>query len=313
MRLKRGLFVGSLILLFVVCFTIMNKHSDELARYKYATKENSEMILEALSTDEINYLIDRQFTPEEFMPYLNYNGFNIRYVNYYNTCKQIRNADSQILIDFVNLYFEKGYHSDDLADYVTNYEYKSLNQFMNDGDFYNKTSLVSHVHDHLVLENNQTLYTYKPDHLVEVENVPNVNQNSNESLYLRADTYDALSKLCEAATKETGKTCGNMIMVQGYVDVNQQEEIYEEAILRYGQDDALKYVDLPGRNLAQLGNQVKLVIARADLEQLESDEMPEIQIWMLENASKYGFMIENDTKKAVDHFKLRYVNTGEEK
>lgn len=314
MRLKRGLFVSSLIVLFLICYAIMNQRSDELARYKYATNENSDIILEALNTEEINYLIDRQFTPEEFMPYLNINGFNIRHVNYYNACKEARFSDDTTIVYFVNRYFEKGYKPEDMTAYLTYYDYITLNEFMYEGEYYGKSKLVSNINDSMTLAENETLYAYVPSNLKEIKNVPNVNQNKDdESLYLREDANDALIRLCDAATVSTGKTCGNMIAVKAYMSLDEQQEVYDEAILRYGNDDAPKHASIPGTDLAQLGNRVSLVIARADLEELAENELSSIQKWMIVHASEFGFTIENDMKSQAIGFDLCYQKTGESK
>ena len=65
MKFKRGLFIGVLFLLFLCCYQIINQRYDELSRYQYANNENRDLILEYMSDEEINYLIDRQYEPSQ--------------------------------------------------------------------------------------------------------------------------------------------------------------------------------------------------------------------------------------------------------
>ena len=53
MKMKRALLIGSLIVLFIVCYLEMNKHFDPLGRYKYADESNHDLILEYLNSDDI--------------------------------------------------------------------------------------------------------------------------------------------------------------------------------------------------------------------------------------------------------------------
>lgn len=311
MRKKRFLFVASLIVLFIVCFGIMNQHVDELARYRYADDTNSEIILENLSSDDINYLIDRQLEPDEFMPYLGIENFNIRNTAYYNTALQARSADLSYIVSFVNE-FRNIMDLDTLGLLLLEYDYETLASFWRgEYDYMVNASLIVEPSDLLcVIGSNQTLYRFEPKDLMTLTGVPQVNQNENEDIQLRTEAADALSRMCEAAHDLNHKTCGNMIAVEGYVSYDMQEELYENAILRYGQDEAILHEALPGTSENQLGTTIVLVPAQIDLEESQ-DEMTAQQQWLMDNAYRYGFVLRNVSEGRMQEFVLRYIGESD--
>ena len=132
MKTKRAIFIGSLIVLFICCYSIMNKHFDPLARYKYADNDNRDLIISYLSSEDINYLIDRQLLPEEFMPYFGISDFNIRYTVYYNMAKAARPADANRhdrCPVSVNKSLDVTFNHDNLEPLVRNYSYELMSDF----------------------------------------------------------------------------------------------------------------------------------------------------------------------------------------
>lgn len=285
----------------------MNQHIDELARYKYADENNSELILEYLNSDDVNYLIDRQLEPDEFMPYLQIEGFNIRNTVYYNTANQARSADLNEIVSFVNEFKDK-MNLDTLGTLLLNYDYETLASFWRGEDEYVEgASLVVDPQDLLsVIHENETLYRYVPKNLVPIEDVPVVNPQNHEDIYVRNETFDALTLMCEAAYELNQKTCGNMIVVEGYVSYDQQVDLYEQAILHYGQDEASLHASIPGKNASQLGSVIKMVPAQVDLEN-NPDSLTPSQQWLIDNAYRYGFMLEGEKEKRMNEFVLRYI------
>lgn len=304
MHKKRIAFVAGLIALFVVCFYVMNQNLDELARYKYADDNNSEVIMEYLNTDEINYLIDRQFTPDEFMPYFGIEGFTIYNVNAYNSVKAVNGSDVGQLVRCVNLLLEKGLNVEQMVQYASAYSFESLiNYYSSDSQDW---QLAASPNDLLcVIQDSETVYTYEPKELVRIDTLPAVSED-DLPIYVTSQTSQALQSMCDAAGLETGYTCGNMIVTQGYISYRQAQDRYEEAILRYGKDNASKHVLMPGKDVAQLGNTVVLVPALIDIENVK-DGVTAQQTWLSKHAASYGFIVVNEKEGLNKEFVLRYV------
>lgn len=333
MKTKRAIFIGSLIVLFICCYSIMNKHFDPLARYKYADDDNRDLIISYLSSEDINYLIDRQLMPEEFMPYFGIQDFNIRYTLYYNIAKEARKADAQTIVDFVNKYLDVTFNHDNLEPLARNYSYELMSDFFEHGDQYAKDEglLIDPGNPLAKMVEGKTLYHYQPEDLVDVVNVPSVNSYSeNEPIQVRQETASALSSLCAAATELNGKTCGNMILVGGFVSYDEQVALYEQALLHYGYDEVEKFAKLPGHLENQLGFTVELQLAKVEVEPVSQEkeddentneekksETPkkneQIQ-WLKEHIADYGFIFRypdevNEEKRLV----LRYVGVEQAK
>ncbi len=342
MKVKRAIFIGCLLLLFVICYSIMNKHFDPLARYKYANNENRDLIIENLSSEDINYLIDRQLEPEEFIPYFGTEGFNIRYTYYYNVAKAARPAENQVIVDFVNQYLDVTFNHDNLEPLVRNYTYDFMTDFFENGDRYAKNEglLIDPSNPLAVIIEGKTLAKYTPENLVEIVNVPGVNAyDETAPLRLRQEAASALSSMCAAASEINGKTCGNMILVGGFVSYEEQERLYEEALLHYGADDVEKYAVLPGHLENQLGFTAELQLAKVeteseeaedgattDVENAESEEaestpsdtvekvIENVHIrWLKEHAAEYGFIIRYPEISEGDRIVLRYVGVDNAK
>ena len=67
MKLKRTLFLVSLLVLFVICFFKMNEHYDELARYPYElNEEERSLVLKHMDTEEIDFWFHRKLNLPSF-------------------------------------------------------------------------------------------------------------------------------------------------------------------------------------------------------------------------------------------------------
>ena len=314
MKAKRAIFVGSLIVLFVVCYSFMNEHFDSLARYKYADDANRDLIVEYLNDDEINYLIDRQFKPEEFVPYFGIDGFNIRSTQWYNLANQTQSAELPKIVAFVNQYFGSVMNQDNFESLITHYSYETLSAFFDGDDEYTKEgTLIANPSDLMVkLAVDKTLYKYEPKDLVKVDTLPVVNRFVDDGdIYLNKETYDAMNALCEKAYVINNKTYGNMILVGGYVSYDTQEDLYDAAMLEYGKDAVLNHAYLPGHMEHQLGSVIELVIAKGESEE-SSDKQVDVSThrkWLQEVITDYGFVFRTSSqpKTKEPHFILRYV------
>ncbi len=310
MKLKRCFFVGSLMVLFLCCYHIMNQHYDELARYQYVNDENRKLLLKYLSTDDINYLIDRQYPYESFEEYLSLENFNIRNVEWYNIMKK-NTSDVQKMMNLVAKMKEKMSISD-LSDYCSFYSFDQLYSFyMEDHDFIHDDKLVSRPDNiHKIFPEGLTLFTYKPQNLQNIDSIPVVNSyEDREGIELEEKAGEQLIEMCKAAFEINEKTCGNMVVTQGYTSFTDQEKLYEAGLLTYGKDDVLEHVDYPGHSLFQLGNTVRLVKAGVEETNLKKDEISEQQKWLMQHAKEYGFEFVQDPTKKLDVFILQFNET----
>lgn len=310
MNFKRCTFVGALMILFLCCYHIMNQHYDELSRYQYANEENRELILEYLSTEDINVLIDRQYKPEDFLRYLGIEGFNIRNVDWYNTAKSVEDLRDEQIIEIIGVLKSKMSYTN-FKTYINHYSITQLYDFYTSNNTYieDMTLILQPELIEDEIEESNTLYTYEPKNLVEFKGVPIVDViDTNDSIYICEEVVEPLRKLSEATQEINEKTFGNMIITQGYTSFKEQEKLYQDALLKHGIDDVLNYVSYPGQSIYQLGNVVKIVVAQVETEnENQSLEISEQQKWLMEHALEYGFEFVNASEEPLSEFILQFV------
>lgn len=330
MKAKRILFIISLVALFSGCFVIMNRHYDELARYPYVTEENRGIILKYLSSDDINYMISQQLTPEQFLPFIETQGFTIRNTLWYKRAKETQDASNEVIVAFINDFKEK-------LDYATlepllkAYSYDTLRTFYEEDNGYVQNASI--VNDPAALltriDVKETLYTYEPKDLAAIKDLPNVSLlKENHVIRVHKDVVQPLHDLCKDISSVNDKTCGNLIITLGYVSYEDQIPFYESMMLKYGKDQFDEYWDYPGQSEYQLGYTVRFQPAGLpengidtdyfeligeDLEDSKNDEIKELAEWLEANAYQYGFIVRyprdrsNQTHKKHQPFTLRYV------
>lgn len=311
MKLKRIIFISSLIALFVFCFYQMNKDYNELARYPYATEENRDIILKYLDTNDINYITAQQIEPKDFLPFIAEEGFDVYNTLWYSRAFNEQDGDKAMIVKFVNTYRDRMTYGD-LPYLLSAYSYATLTEYFEKGDPYLKSStlIVNPNAKHLVITGKHMLYTFSPSDLASISDVPFANIMANETeIYLKSEVLEPLNQLCTGASEINSKTCGNMIVTTGYLSYENQIELYEKALLKYGQDKFHAYADYPGQSEFQLGYSIKLAPAEEESE----DDQKQQALWLKENAYKYGFIVrypegkESTTGKSHDAFILRYV------
>lgn len=331
MKVKRMLFIISLLILFSICFVIMNRHYDELARYPYVTEENREIILEHLSADDINYMISQQLKPEQFLPFIETKDFTIRNALWYKRAKETQEADNEVIVAFINDFKGK-------LDYTTlepllkAYSYDTLRTFYEEDNGYVQNATI--IHDPAALltrmDETETLYTYEPKNLVAINDLPNVSLvEGDRVIRLQQDAVKPLHDLCKDISTVNDKTCGNLIITMGYVSYQNQIPIYEKMMLKYGKDHFRDYWDYPGQSEYQLGYTVRLqpsgdqenaldtdysaLVETDQTEDIQVQEIKELALWLEENAYQYGFIVRyphdqtKQTHKNYQPFTLRYV------
>lgn len=332
MKTKRILFIVILVALFGVCFTIMNKHYDELARYPYVTSENREIILEHLTSDDINYMVSQQLKPEQFLPFIETEGFEIRNTLWYARAKEFQDASNEVIVSFINRFKQRMEYSS-LETLLQAYSYDTLQNFYESDNEYikNATLEINPMARYTMVDDQETLYTYVPKDLVSIEDLPHVSLVEGvDDIMVKAEVVEPLHQLCENISSVNDKTCGNMILTVGYVSYEDQIPMYEQMMLKYGQDHFRDVWDYPGQSEYQLGYSVRFQPAGRESSKIddnqvyekkeESEEEPsetsdeqKLAVWLEENAYKYGFVVrypkdkEKVTGKNYQPFTLRYV------
>lgn len=337
MKTKRILFIASLICMFGICFTIMNKHYDELARYQYVTKENREILLAHLSTDDINYIVAQQIKPEQFLPFIEAKGFSVRNCMWYSKAKEIQDADHQLIVSFINDFKDKLEYSN-LDTLLSSYSYQTLRTFYEeDNDYVKNATVVANPSSlYTLIKESESLYTYVPKDLVEIRELPHVSLVGDSDILIKSEVMEPLQSMCNDLSLLNDKTCGNLIITAGYISYEKQIPLYEKMMLKYGKDEFSKYWDYPGQNEFQLGYSIRFQIAgkeenvvdefsiaqkqeaeNGDETKTEVDNSVEEELqlatWIKENAYKYGFILrypenqEKSTGKLYQPFTLRYI------
>lgn len=334
MKVKRSLFVIALIALFAVCYVVMNKHYDELARYPHElTQAERSLVLEHLNTEEINMLISRKIEPDQFLPYIETEGFELEHTLWYDRTfrSQKEGQTKEFIIRFINKY--KAYlQYGEVESLLNNYSFNVMIRFFDEGDAYVKDAkLIANPSDRYTrISAKQTLYTYEPSELVSIGSIPHTSiiDGANDIL-VKQEVLEPLQQLCAAAGEINQKPYGDMQVVAGYISYEDQINLYERATTKYEDKKLSSYWDVPGQSEYQLGYTVQLlpnemqadVTNRVMEESMEVPEVPEEpsegereqEIWLKDNAYKYGFVIrytkakEEVSGKIYQPYTLRYV------
>lgn len=117
---KKQLIVGILIL-FALCYVVMNRNYDPLARYNYDNKIVRETLRKNLNNREILYVVDYQIAPESFMNYIDADNFNIYHIDSYEMVRNnfIYLNDWQV----VEIAEELLKHTEDFSDFIKEYQW----------------------------------------------------------------------------------------------------------------------------------------------------------------------------------------------
>ena len=331
MKVKRTIFVLSLIVLFVFCLWKMNEHYDELARYPYElTDEQRNLVLEHFDTEEINYLVTQKIEPKEFLPYITTEGFELTNTLWYDTAYHTRKESKSYVVSFINKYRQQMEYGT-LKDMLSNYSYNVLTRFFDEGDgFEDDARLIADPKDILTtIGDKETLYIYEPNDLVSINDLPHDSITNSNDVTIRKEVVKPLHELAKAAKEINQKTFGDMEIVAGYLSYEDQFPLYDKALTKY-KDEVFSYWDYPGRNEYQLGYTIQLKpkekaktnkkdkdknTSSKDTKTTKapSEEEQEQAIWLKDNAYKYGFIVrypkqaDDVTKKKSQPYTLRYV------
>ena len=229
-----------------------------------------------------------------------------------------------------------------IRDRLMNYTYNVLTRFFDEGDpNIENAHLIAKPNDpYLVLGSKNTLYTYEPKDLVSINDLPHASlvPQAND-ITIKKEVVKPLKELMAAAGEVNQKENGDMKVIAGYISYEDQMKLFEKAKLVYG-EDVLQHWDYPGQSEFQLGYTVRLLpngLTTEFDEKKESDkdkdagkkeeakssdkkekknpseEERDQEIWLKDNAYKFGFIIrypkqkEDATGKRYQPYTLRYV------
>lgn len=316
MKVKRLLFVISLVVLFGCCFYVMNQHYDELARYPYElTEEQREQVLEHLDAEGINYLVTQKIEPSQFLPFINIEEFDLNNTLWYDKAIQARGEEVTYVVNFINRYRDRMPYAE-LDALLKNYSYNVLTRFYDEGNPYVKdASLIANPTNRFVLIGKaQTVYTYEPQQLSVITGLPHDSLvDGMNDIMIKEEVILPLQELLQAAKEINQKEFGDMTIIAGYLSYEDQIALLDTMKNTYNTDFEKRW-DLPGQSEYQLGYTITLR-PNEDTKQhnIPSVEEKEQATWLKENAYKYGFIVrypkqkETTTSKAYQPYTLRYV------
>lgn len=301
----------------VTCLYTIADSSDPLARYtKELTEKQKTIILTYLSDEDIDYMVESQLDPDDFMDFIKVEGFSIKNAKLYTTALASQEATKEEIVNFVNKY-RSHFTRATLKNLLTYYSYSDLVNFYETEQVLNPDlELVDTPNNpYLVLSKNTSVYKYVPQNLVEFD-----------TIQVCAEMVDDLSSLMN----DYKSTLNHKVeFLNGY---NSYENLIDDFRIR---DESSAYVDhilnVAGSNEEQLGYTIILkgqdnwlesclnhldeegnVNYDATYDALSSELRDEIS-WIEDNAYHYGFVIryteigESETGLWYQPFLLRYV------
>lgn len=166
-------------------------------------------------------------------------------------------------------------------DFAMPFGLKSINKWENSSYTADGNSLTAKVNKEYKL-----IDDYAPTDL------KNLNQDyllytNTGSIMLRQEAADYLKAMLEAVRKETGK---NIVIASGYRSYSEQFSLYVNWVRQLGQEEADKVSARPGFSEHQLGTVIDFIEQESGLSLTNNFDKSTAGKWLLENASKYGYV-----------------------
>lgn len=235
MKIQKVLLVFATVVISSVCLWIMNQNFDRLARYPYSLKKETKSYIDKHLTDEeINYIIEYSIAPEEYIDYLEVEGFNIfRIENYRQYATRLPFLKQQEIIAFYDVIQYQD--QQEVFNYLNYYHYDELMDWYRlHDDYVLDSKLVENPYDlNILLDGNNSVYRKK------IEGLKEVNVMDGEQFLLREELTKELSLFCE----KNIEICQMMHMTKGYVN-------YENLKVEFESGES---TEIPGHSLYQLG------------------------------------------------------------
>lgn len=133
LNVKRGLLLGGIIALSIICYVIMNRNYDPLSRYPYElTESQKQTILDNMDELEIKYIIDYSIAPGYFMDFVTNYNFNAFYSEeYYIASQKLILLDTNEIISVVNTIESKGLDFNNCMEEYSYMFYSSIMERLN--------------------------------------------------------------------------------------------------------------------------------------------------------------------------------------
>lgn len=282
MKIKRFLFVSSVVLLAAVCLGVMNMKYDRLSRYPYEDEEARELIDHFFTNEEISYLIEYSIAPSEFIDYIDAPGFSIYHASQYNQVKEsIWYLNDDNIVFLVELSFGK-MSVEELIHTLLNYDADTVVRFLQKGDEYlSGSSLIEYPTSlTVIVDDTHTLSSRILFDAIAISSLPSA---SGEPLMVSEVVVDPIKAMCIAIEKDLDnkQTCGGLVAQSGYVPYEQQQILY-----RQGTANGL-HVDVPGHSEHQLGTAFDFIVKDIDADQFPDSKQYQ---WLKSNAHRFGFV-----------------------
>lgn len=307
----------------VIAFIHMNHSYDPLARYPYqVSEEQRKLILDHLNESDIDYLITQQIEPKEFIPFVDKEGFKIKNSYLYTEAMDYQQAEPEFIVNFINRY-RSHFNKDSLSDLLQHYTYEDLINFY-------ETQLILHENmtlqnnpddPYLILNENKTVYKYRPADLKKVKNIEMDAEAAAQLEKMMAD-YELLAQKEDTLEFLNGylpyeSLLEKRITLEDIFGINTNQLFLNggsnEFQLGYSLalKEAEKWQDLLAKNPEVLESHDYSKV----LQELSEQELEELN-WIQKNCWRYGFIVrypkgaEDQTGFIWQPFVLRYV--GEE-
>lgn len=325
LKSQRILFVLSIMVIALFCFVKMNMNYNRLSRYQYLeymSEQQQEIVCDHLNDKEIEYLIEYAISPSEYLDYIEYHGFSIYHVEYYEKLAYLYPyLDSSIIVELVEktgvVHDEAEYSFDELCNLLTQYDASALLYWVENKDVYNPDSELVYaaaVND-VFLTDNRTISKRYPYDLVLLTDIPVLNDEKEISVSKRVE--EPLKQLCNAIVEDgiSKRSCGGLVVKEGFISYDEQENLFKQAQEEF-EEDVLLHVDYPGHSEHQLGLAVDFGVTGIKDSSFTKTKQ---YTWLKENAWKYGFIQtypeeeKNETGKLPRYNHWRFVGIEEAK
>lgn len=294
LKLKRALLVAAVIAMCAVCMGMMNIRYDRLSRYPYQDEKSRQLIDQYLNDEDIEYIIEYSIAPSTFVYFIESPGFSIYHAPEYNYLQEAfayRNYSADQIVQMVEQTRQQ-LDVQDLALLMLNYTFDEVLDWLRHGDEYYSGAqlLLDPSALDAVVDDEHTIARHVPSALRSISDIPTLTvdeQGNEKTIEVDERLVDPLRQLCTAAEEEiSSRSCGGLIITEGYVSYEDQKERFEQARDDYG-SSAILYEDYPGHSEHQLGLAVDFALTGVVDEEFAASEQAR---WLSENAWRFGFV-----------------------
>ena len=255
-------FISILIVLGIgISIALYMKDRNYKKTYDYQLKKNGYneqeiMEIKKLKEEEINIILNHPYD-KNMINLIQKPYFLEKNIDKYLTYLQ-NNSDKDLdnIIAIINVHADKLWYTDILN--------SDLNQ--------NDTLLTNKFYK---LENN-----YEPDDLKDISNIYSYGENQK----LRNEAFNAFIEMFNDAKKENI----TLIINSSYRSYQEQDEIYNKYVTRYGKEDADIKAAKPGHSEHQTGLAADIQTYNTTKDNFENTEA---FAWLQNNAYKYGYIL----------------------